>query len=279
MKLLVTGRGGAGSWVVRGEQIGSALGAKVLPHATVADLKAADAVLVVKRVPETLLAALNRAGRPWAYDIVDAYPQPMCSTWNRKQAIAWVKDYARQLRPDAIIWPTAAMRDDCGAGEVIYHHHRPGLARNPIRPNLETIGYEGSARYLEGWHKAIDRECQARGMQFLLNPRRLADVDVVLAVRGGAWRGYVQENWKSNVKLANAHASGTPFIGVRERGYEETATGAELWADHPGELGRALDRLEAQAVRQAIQETFLAAAFPLERAAKQFKGVLCALKS
>lgn len=279
MKIIVTGRGGAGSWTVRGEQIGQALGARVQPKATVEDLKAADVALVVKRVPDTLLDALRRSRTPWAYDVVDAYPQPICSKWSRQQAIAWMRDYLRRLRPDAVIWPTARMRDDCGAGEVVYHHHRPGLARNPIRPEIKVLGYEGRPDYLEGWHKHIARECDRRGLTFLLNPQRLADVDVVLAVRGGEWRGYVQEHWKSNVKLANAHASGTPFIGTRERGYLETATGAEQWADEPGELGRCLDRLAEQPVRMAVQESFLAASIPLEQAASEFRRVLCALKS
>lgn len=279
MRILVTGRGGAASWTIRGEQIGMALGAVVKPRATLADIKAADAVLVVKRVPDDLLDSLRRSKRPWAYDVVDAYPQPMCSRWTRQQAAAWMRDYLRRLSPTGVIWPTEKMRDDCGEGPVIYHHHRSNLAKNPVRPKIAAIGYEGRPHYLDGWRKVIDRECQARGIDFLLNPSRLADVDIVLAVRGGEWRGYVQDHWKSNVKLANAHASGTPFIGIRERGYTETGTGAEEWVDHPNDLGRALDHLSEQTVRAKVQREFLQAAIPIERTAAQFREALCGLKS
>lgn len=279
-RILITGRGGAGSWTIRAEQIGSALGALVKPMATVEDIRAADFVLVVKRVPEQLLAALRAARRPWAYDVVDAYPQPGCTFWSRQQAAAWMRDAIRRVAPDLIIWPNRRMRDDCSMqGPAIYHHFRPGIDRNPIRQDLKIIGYEGRPHYLQGWHNAIDRECTERGMTFVLNPGRLADVDAILAVRGGDWRGYVQDHWKSNVKLANAHGSGTPFIGIRECGYIETAAGGEEWVDRPKELGRALDRLADQKHRQEVQAAFLKAAIPLSKTAEQTREALCALKS
>lgn len=277
---LVTGRGGAGSWQVRGEQIGAALGASVIPNATVKQIKAADVALVVKRVPDDLLHGLRRADRPWLYDIVDAYPQPLCSDWTKKQAVAWVRAHIRRLQPTAVIWPNARMRDDCELpGEVVYHHHRPRIQANPIREHFGVIGYEGRAAYLDGWHKTIERECQARGLTFLLNPARLADVDAILAVRGGEWRGYVSDHWKSNVKLANAHGSGTPFIGIPEDGYLETACGAEEWVDLPDELAAALDRLTPVATRMDAFERSSVRAFGVEKAAEQVGGILCALRS
>lgn len=285
MKILVTGRGSSGSWKVRGEQIGHALGAMVKPLAGLSDMRAADVILVVKRVPDELLANLRRSGRPWVYDIVDAYPQPECSMWNREQAIAWVRNYVQRLRPAAVIWPNQRMRDDCNGdipGGTVYHHCRPGMRRNPIRERILTVGYEGSERYIHEWLPVIERECRARGARFVMNPPDLAALDVVLALRGGERDCYCTRQWKSNVKLANAHGSGTPFIGASECGYIETRCGAEYFVDRPHELGQALDWLEARQAREAIGERFFAARLPLERQAGEVRAILeraCGSKS
>jgi hypothetical protein len=280
MKILVTGRGGSGSWIVRGEQIGAALGAVVKPNASLGDMVAADAVLVVKRCTPELLASLDICGRPWVYDVVDAYPQPTCRSWTPFESIAWLRGLIEHLNPNAVVWPNARMREDGGGvGKVIYHHHRPGLARNPIRERIETVGYEGSARYLDdGLAEAIEAECRRRGARFVINPAQLAELDVVVALRSARWSGYATRHWKSQVKLANAHASGTPFIGAAECGYLEVATGGEQWAETAAEVGAALDALAPRATRLAISERFLASTFHVNRAAAQMKDVLCALK-
>jgi hypothetical protein len=148
-----------------------------------------------------------------------------------------------------------------------------------VRARIETVGYEGGERYLDGWRKGIEKDCARRGVRFVVNPASLAELDVVLAVRGDAWCGYAQTHWKSNVKLANAHASGTPFIGTPECGYRETAVGGEVWIEHPRDIGKALDALAPQAVRRRISDQFAAAAIPLERVAVEVLEVLCALKS
>ncbi len=247
--------------------------------ASVQDMRAADVVLVVKRVPEELLMNLRASGKPWAYDVVDAYPQPECSGWTQAQSIAWLKSHIARLKPNAVIWPNQRMAADLGqVGNVVYHHHLPGIKRNPIRKRIETIGYQGAVHYLEGWTDAIGKECQRRGIRFVMNAQ-LADVDVILALRGGKWNGYPQRNWKSNVKLANAHGSGTPFIGARECGYEETATGCEYWADTPQELAGALDWLELQSTRQHIAQKFIESAITVQQAAEKTRAILCALKS
>lgn len=284
MKVLVTGKPTKGAWKVRGEQIGAAISAQVVPLATLADIRAADVVLVVKRVPDELLHDLRRSGRPWVYDIVDAYPQPVAATWSKRYATDWLRNYLARLRPSGVIWPNRRMQEDFGhaapLNSVVYHHHRPGLARNPIRERITTIGYEGAEAYLEDWRRAVEAECSRRGIRFVINPSQLADLDIVLALRGGMRDGYVMRHWKSNVKLANAHASGTPFIGAPECGYQETGTGCELWAQTPAELSRAIDLLESQAERRAISDRFRASSIPIEAAASQVLEVLrCAAKS
>jgi len=279
MKILVTGRGGAGSWAIRGDQIGAALGADVAPMATLDAMRAADVILAVKRVPPQLLADIRRSGRPWVYDIVDAYPQPACTSWSRADAIAWVQALLADLQPTAVIWPTERMRDDvcggaAGAGAVVHHHCRPGIERNPVRDRIGVLGYEGCTDYLAGWQTAIAQECRRLRLQFVANPARLADVDIVLALRGPAHNGYVQRHWKSGVKLANAHGSGTPFVGGPECGYRETATGGEAWVESDDDLRAALTQLSAAETRRAVAAAFLAAARTVDTAAAEVRTAL-----
>lgn len=278
MKVLVSGRGGAGSWTVRGEQLGKAIGAQVKPNASRADARACDLALVVKRTPEAVLDAIRAAGVPWVFDVVDFYPQPLCSSWDRSEAVAWVRQKLKALKPSAVIWPNKRMAADCEIdlpSTVLPHHHRPGLARNPIRPEVKVIGYEGAPVYLDAWRSAIEAECAHRGWRFLANPTHLAELDIVLALRGGQWDGYPQRHWKSNVKLANAHGSGTPFVGQPECGYLETASGAEYWAEDARGLRVALDWLTPQDNRLQISERFIQKAYPIEKAAGDLKEFLC----
>lgn len=236
--------------------------------ATRYDAELADIAIVVKRTPEEVMHALR--GRRWVFDVVDCYPQPEASFWSREQAIAWMRDRIRTLRPHAVIWPTQRMAEDCAVdlpSICLPHHHRPGIERNPIRPKVEAIGYEGAPPYIETWIPAIWKQCERRGWQFVLNPGRMADLDIVLALRGGDHEGYVQRHWKSNVKLANAHGSGTPFIGQKECGYTETSSGAEYWIEDPDALGLVFDLLEDQDARRRIQRTFLPCSYSVEQAA------------
>jgi hypothetical protein len=204
----------------------------------------------VKRVPDALLQALR--GIPIVYDIVDAYPQPYGNEWSRGECLNWLSREVKRIRPAGLIAATKRMAEDCeGFGIPVLwlpHHHRPGIARNPIREEIRKIGYEGSPQYINQWRPYIEAECQRIGAEFVVNPPRLADVDVVLALRDA--KGYAPRFWKSNVKLANAHGSGTPFIGCRESGYIETASGAEYWADNPVELRVAMDWLKSQSARE-----------------------------
>jgi hypothetical protein len=98
----------------------------------------------------------------------------------------------------------------------------------------------------------------------------------VVAFRGTGFNGYVQRHWKSNVKLANAHGSGTPFIGQRECGYLETQTGLEQWAECPDDLDNCFDILAGQYHRQTISKAFLAKRYTVGDAARDLKGFLSA---
>lgn len=214
VRVLITGRGTSGSWQIRGVQIGAALGARVAPNASSEDIAWADIIIAVKRIPGDLLHRIRSSGKPWIYDIVDAYGQPEATAWTQHQARHWVQTLLAGFEPTAVIWPTAAMQA-CAPyirGTVINHHHRPGIKRNPIRPHIQAVGYEGRPEYLGEWKPAFEKACAAIGAEFIINPPHLADLDVVVAVRGKAHRGWTQQHFKSDVKLANARGSGTPII-------------------------------------------------------------------
>ena len=277
MKVVMTGRGGSGSWEIRGAQLGAAIGADVYPKLT--RFTGYDLAVVVKRTPPEVIAGIRAAGIPFVYDIVDAYPQPASCSWDRPRAIAWIRETLVHLKPDAIIWPTRRMRDDCDpfrrtVSEIIPHHCRANAKPNPIREKIARIGYEGSPRYLDGWEPVIRAECARRGFEFVINPNNLADCDVVVAFRGGEWAGYSTRHWKSHVKLANCHGTGTPFVGQQESGYMENATGCEYWAESIKDFRTALDWLEEHQARQHIAEEFRKHAYTIEHAAADLKGFL-----
>lgn len=274
MNLLFTGRGTSGSWKIRGEQLGAAMGASVRPMAA----GPCDIVIGVKRLPDVLLKMLR--GTPLIWDIVDSWPQPAGNDWTEDQCKRWLIAELARIRPVGVIAATDAMRRDVEALGVpalwLPHHHRPGIKPNPIRQRIEAVGYEGGRQYIEPLLQTIQLECHRIKAGFLVNPWHLADVDVVLALRGAT--GYAPRNWKSGVKLANAHGSGTPFIGCREAGYLEMATGCEYWADTQAELRIALDWLADQSAREQVSDRFRSAAFSVDAAAATLREWLEGLR-
>lgn len=279
MKLLITGRGTSGSWKIRGEQLGAELGAVVKPRAVYEDMSEADLVVVVKRPGPGMIDELKRSRTPWVWDVVDFYPQPACTKWTRHEAISWTKKQIDAFAPSAIVWPNRRMAEDCDVsipGFVLYHHSRPDITPAPLRDGVKVVGYEGGP-YLGRWEKALKRECLERGWEWRNNPDTYADLDIVVAFRDQPFDGYVQRNWKSNVKLANAHAAGIPFIGSPESGYVETATGHEIFCDSIDEISSAFSALTNVKVRQRIRESFLPNAISLSSVAESYANCLRAV--
>lgn len=277
MRLLFTGKGVSGSYHIRAEELGKAVGATVKRLATHEDFAACDLAVVVKRVPEPIRSGLATSGKRWVYDCVDCYPQPESSGWTRAEAIAWVRKHIANLNPTAVIWPNAKMREDCDDGRpgaVIPHHARPNMAPNPIRETVSRVGYEGRADYLQGWAMVLHKECERRGWHFITNPERLAELDIVVAFRGGKWSGYASHHWKSAVKLENAHGSGTPFVGQPDAGYMERSSGAEYWAVTPEEISTAFDWLEPRSTREMVADRFVYATYTLPQAANDLRTFL-----
>lgn len=278
MNTLITGRGASGSFQIRGVQIGAALGARVVPNASADDMAWADVVIAVKRIPGDLLHRIRASGKPWVYDVVDAFPQPECVAWSEKQAAHWVQTLMAGFQPDAVIWPTAYMQS-CAPylrGKVIHHHHRPGIKVNPIRPTIKTVGYEGRPEYLGEWKPAFEKACADIGAKFVINPPHLADLDVCIAVRGRAHRGWTQQFFKSNVKLANAQGSGTPIIAQMDAGYLEHVYlhAPVCWITKPDGIAEWLKILAPQSMRQEISKRLLAQAYTVEDAARDYRAFL-----
>lgn len=250
MNILVTGRGGAsGSWQIRGEQLGRAIGATVLANAI--DIAPFDVAVVVKRTPRDLVHRIRQAGVPLVYDVVDGWPQPEGNRWSEAECMAWLEGQVKFLQPAGIVAATQAMAEDCAAFGVpvlaLPHHAKPGQRVNPIRDKVQRVGYQGSWRYIEHWGPQMAAECARRGWEWDPEARDLADLDIVVAVRDQD--GYAPRRWKSNVKAANAQATGTPMVCNREAGYRCRGL---LFADSMDEMRTALNELEPHDVRQAV---------------------------
>lgn len=278
MKILVTGSGSSGSWRVRGEQMGAAIGADVIPRAT--EVKAYDLAVLVKRPPLDVILRLQRFRVPIVWDIVDAYPQPAGNDWTERQCKAWLAERIGIVQPAAIVAATQAMARDCAGFGVpvlwLPHHVRPGLGINPIRECVARVGYEGGVQYLGDWRPWLERACAARGWSFHVEPHSITDLDIVVALRDQ--RGYAPRQWKSAIKMANCQGSGTPFIGNREAGYTETDNGGAVWADTREEINAAFDILTPYAERLRRSQLLRVEPFTLERVATIYRKWLEALR-
>ncbi len=274
MKILITGKGSSGSWKCRGEQLGGEVG-RVVPKASLRECKAADVIVVVKRLHPSFFRNMLASGKPWIWDLVDFYPQPLCAAWNRQQAISWVHAQIDRAKPSWLIYPNQRMADDIGLpGTVIYHHAKPWITPRCPKAEIKTVGYEG-AEYLGKWRPALEKECAQRGWQFRTD-LPVEQIDIAVAFRDGVHAGYCQRKWKSNVKLANAHAAGVPFIGNPDAAYLETGTDDEIFIKHPDELGYAFDLLTPIEVRERIHDSFTKHAVRLLDVAQQLRGVCSA---
>lgn len=218
MKILVTGNGKSGSWRIRGDQLGAAIGATVKPNANVPDIKAHDLAVCVKRIADGVLA---NPSRRWVWDIVDAWPQPHGNNWSRDQAISWLRDAIRRNRPYAMVFPTTQMQEDSGfdgPSLVLPHHAWPKYQRQQPAEKVTAIGYEGAEHYLGRWRPILEAECKARGWEFIVNGD-LSRCQIGIALRDA--QGYAPYAWKSNVKLANFQALGIPAIVSPQLSYRE----------------------------------------------------------
>lgn len=276
MKLLITGRGTSGSWIVRGSQLGHAIGATVQPQAN--SLKGYDLVILVKRPTADLLARIRQRGLPVVWDVVDAWPQPVGNSWDEQKAKEWLAREIEVIKPLAIVAATERMAEDCRGVSTLAlpHHGRPGQGINPVRDKIRKIGYEGSERHLGRWSLDLEQECKRRGIEWDVNPAKLTDLDIVVAVREET--GYAPMHYKSNVKLANAQITGTPCILAKESGYIETSSGGEMWAEDLAAVSKAIDYLAPRDRRLAASTLLRTKDVSLETTARRYLEWLSRLK-
>lgn len=277
MRVLITGGGKSGSWLIRGEQLGRAMGVDVVPNA--GNCSGYDIVVLVKRPAEHTIQAAQHSGAKVVWDIVDAWPQPIGNLWDEFACMSWLDSQLKRLRPDAVVAPTEQMAKDLRKFSLptlsLHHHARPNMRRVDIRPQIRNVGYEGSLRHLGIWEPRIRTMCSGIGANFVPNPDELAELDVVIAMR--ELHGYAPRNWKSNVKLANAQSVGLPIICNREAGYLETAGEGVLWADQPTELQTAIKYLADPQCRKLFSEQLIKSTITLESVASKYKAWLRSL--
>lgn len=279
MRALVTGKGGkAGSWAVRGEQLGEAIGAAVAPLADGAEIARADLVVVVKRTPPDLIERIRAARRPWVYDVVDAWPQPYGNEWGRDAAIRWLRQHLAALAPAAVVFPTTRMLEDSawhGPALVLPHHGWPKYTPRETAPVVRRVGYEGDPRYLGRWRPLIESECRERRWEFVVNGD-LATCDVGVALRDVT--GYPAGAWKSNCKLANLQALGLPAVCSPEASYQEFGSGAEWFVESRADLSRAFGTLAHVGPRARSSQQMLSSAPRLQPLAARYGDWLRALR-
>lgn len=276
MNVVMTGNGKSGSWRIRGEQLGSEIGATLAPRSV--DFAMADLVVYVKRVTEQALNALRRVGVPWVWDVVDAWPQPAGNAWNKADALAWLRRELARLKPSAVVFPTKAMLDDSdwdGPALALKHHAWPKYRANPVRQAVKAIGYEGGESYLGAWRDVLAAECDRRGWAFKVNAG-MADIDIGVALRSSD--GHPARHWKSNCKLANLQALGVPAICSPESGYLECKGGNEIFVDTRQQLERAFDFLTDYHNRCLLAERARASTPTLSTVALEYSTWLQALK-
>ena len=280
MRIAMTGRGTSGSWQIRGVQLGSAIGADLKPNVVFTSaFREYDTVIVVKRITEANLRAVQASKRRIIWDVVDAWPQPEGNGWHREQCLVWLQNELDRIKPDGIIAATERMKRDLHdmmSVPVLYlpHHSDPKLQPQVVARTVERIGYEGAPHYLGRWREVAQTWCKRNQVQWAENPGSISKLDIVLALRDSY--GFAPKHWKSNVKLTNAHAAGIPCICSPEQGYIDVQTLAESWVDTPDAphaLWQALDALLPFERRLEVFDHFTSNAmyFTLDAVSKRLK--------
>lgn len=276
MNVLMLGKG-KGSWEMRGQQLGAALGARVLTEPGPKDWEWADLVVILKRWVQHGAEA-HRRGLPIVWDALDFWGQPSQNSIAEPVAKQILANHIQALRPAMVIGATEAMASAAG-GVYLPHHSWDRLVPTPPRLAMRTVAYQGNPLYLGSWRAALDRQCADRGWTFAVNPADLSSADVIVALRGEVWDGWVCREWKSGVKLVNAIAAGRPVIT------QPTAAWREM--QPPGyaietmdELKAALDLCGSPLIRTASYERCREAApqYRLPAVAKRYTEILEAVR-
>jgi len=227
---------------------------KATNHPSAAEIIESDVVCIVKKTHKSVVETSRNNNKLIVLDVVDFWPQPKVPNRrvNRRESEELVIGLIDEIRPDALIFPNHAMWADYFKAfpsipsTFIYHHYRPAydsisLEFSPFRPRI--LAYEGGD-YLAEWYATIVQICEELGLDFTINPKSLEDVDCLLSVRGEQFQTYLNGNYKSNVKAANAIGILKPFVCLNsERSAHETDPGSFMFFDDPDSLRHQLGLL------------------------------------
>jgi hypothetical protein len=188
-------------------------------------------------------------------DVVDFWPQSdkLNESLNRFESLQLVRKLIKNIEPDALIFPNFAMWAELRSSfpvtpsTFIYHHFRPEFSdidhQTELRP-ITVIGYEG-ADYLGEWLDIAGNICDEIGIQFVVNPSSLLDVDAVFSARGSIFRTFLNCNFKSNVKASNAIGANKPFLcHVDERSAHEVDPGTFLFFNNAFTLKKQIEKIQ-----------------------------------
>jgi hypothetical protein len=273
MNLLIVGAG-KGSFQIRGDQLGAALGARVVNVPSPADWRWADLAILVKRAATMFGRQARQAGVPIVWDALDFWRQPSDNRMSADEAVRLLADRQAEIQPDLTIGATEAMAKVCG-GVYLPHHYWPGLTPTPARERVHVVAYEGNPQYLGKWHIAIERACLRRGWRFHVNPPDLRSADILVAFRDGIWDGWMCREWKSGVKLVNAMAAGRPILTQESAAFREIQPAGSI-VTTPDQLDAAFDAWAHVSLRQAVVEQSIerSEAFLLSSVAARYIAIL-----
>lgn len=251
MNLLFVGSGNAGSWVMRGEQLARAMGARATTSPTDRDFLWADVVVLVKRAGRHWAKTVHAYGRKIVWDALDCWVQPTQNRMGERDAITWLQELEDDINPMLSIGATEAMAKALNKGVFLSHHCRMGLRPTPARETVSVVGYDGNPAYLGLWAPAFQAACEKRGWRFEVNPPDLSQVDILVSFRDGIWDGWMCREWKSGVKVVNAICAGRPIIMQKSAAWRELDPyGCSIGS--PTQIDDALDRWTDYSARQSV---------------------------
>ena len=278
MNVLVVGSG-KGSWEMRGQQLGGAIGARVSSSPSAEDWKWASVAVLIKRAGFKYAALARQFNVPIVWDAVDFWSQPWDNGRPEEQARQILKASLDAIRPALTIGATEAMAEAAG-GVYLPHHSWRGL--KPVKPqeHVKVVTYQGNPVYLGQWRPALVKACARRGWSFATAPDGTGDEplyrsDILVAFRDGLWDGWMCREWKSGVKLVNAIAAGRPMVTQPGAAWREIDPPG--WAvDSEENLEAALDHLTTLHARTLVYEACmdLAPRYTLPAVAESFRGIL-----
>ena len=264
------GDGVGGSWKIRGEQTASqrphwrAMSFQEFQHK---HIKKFDVFVMVKRFNRDLAEHLRVLGKLVVYDVVDPWKQPDDGLANPTlpQAIDFFGRFFAGMAMDGAIFPNRTMCEDLGSlvpePVTIYHFYRPTLKPIEVRREVRCIGYEGQPRYLGEWRDVLENSCAKLGIQFLVNPQTIEDLDICVTARSSREGTLMPRRYKSNVKFANMLGAGLPCLAhADEMSVHETNPGGVVFFRDAHELDAGLESLLPWERRREISLRFASAA-------------------